>query len=267
MVARMRTPQPKACRIPARSAGLVISSTASHSGFIPRSSICMPAAFGQPESTSVCGPRSNCGTPCTAPASSSRSSTTPTRLPAAESARMQLRSSVVLPLPGRPASRQEADKSGRSCSGGCRISCGMRMQSDEISRIPVTRPSCTTALPHTPIRTPPGTLRNPSRSCSCTAYCDWAEAASSVRCSSCCGVRSQCGSGCSTPRRRMEGTCPHRSRISSTCAAFSPSSACAASRGRICSTCFSNLSAPFQSKSIAIHAAIFLHLDKAALPL
>ena len=163
MVASKCTPQPASCRIAARSFGCVISSTAIQSGFMPRSSISIPSAFLQPDSTSVHGPRSNALTPPAAPASSSRSSTTATRCPASDRTRMQLRSSVVLPLPGAPASRQELSRYGRSSCGGCRISRGMRMASDETSRIPATRPPCTTALPHTPQLLLHGVLRLPAR--------------------------------------------------------------------------------------------------------
>ena len=39
------------------------------------------------------------------------------------------------------------------------MACGTRIASDEISRRPVMQPFCTTALPQTPIRYPPGRLR------------------------------------------------------------------------------------------------------------
>ena len=168
-------PQLAICLTAARSSGCVISSTAIHCGFMLRSSISIPSLFGQLESTSVHGPRSNCGIPRTAPASSSRSSTTATRCPAAESVRIQLRRSVVFPYPGAPASRHESHRYGSRLSGGWKISCGMRIAIDETSRIPVTQPFCTTTLPQMPMRNPPGILRYPLRNCSCTAYCDCAD--------------------------------------------------------------------------------------------
>lgn len=100
-----------------RSSACVISSTATHMGFIARSSIIIAVRLPQPESTSVCAPRSNCGTPPTHPASSIRSSATATRAPASDSTRMQLRSSVVFPEPGAPAIRHEPVRYGRSPDG------------------------------------------------------------------------------------------------------------------------------------------------------
>ena len=246
IVASSLTPQPPACRIAARSSGCVISSTASHCGFILRSSMHIPSPFGQPESTSVHGPRSNCGTPCTAPASSSRSSATAMRCPVSESARMQLRSSVVFPLPGAPASRQDPCKYGSSCSGGCRMACGTRSARDEISRMPVIQPFCTTALPQTPSRYPPGRLRYPPRSCSCTAYCDCAEAFKSICCNSACDSVSRTGSARSAPMYKTDGLCPTRSRSSSICASGMPASAVCTACGSIRTIAFCICSPPVQ---------------------
>ena len=226
-----------------------------------RSSMSIPSIFGQPESTSVHGPRSNCGTPCSAPASSSRSSATATRCPVSESARMQLRSSVVFPLPGAPASRQDSCRYGSSCSGGCRMACGTRSARDEISRMPVMQPFCTTALPQTPSRYPPGRLRYPFRNCSCTAYCDCAEAFSKTCCSSFWDRTLRTGSGRSAPAYKTVGFCATRSRSSSTCASGMPVSAACTVCGSMRRISFC-IPSPPQSKSIVCPPPVCQLLDK-----
>ena len=74
------------------SASSVISSTAMTCGLALRSSMGIPTALGQPSSTSVWHPTSSCGTPRYIPASSPRSSTTPTR----SAARSSVRSGVSI---------------------------------------------------------------------------------------------------------------------------------------------------------------------------
>ena len=123
----------------------------------------MPTAFAQPLSTSVRGPRSNCGTPRRLPASSKRVSTTPTRhgrTPAAPVAhrRARSRSSVVLPQPGAESTSVERGSPAPSASSGSTGSAApstarlMRKLSEVTSVRRAGTPSCPTARPHTPTR-------------------------------------------------------------------------------------------------------------------
>ena len=70
-------------------------------GFIPRSSIMAPSAFGAPVRTSLWAPRSKPAPVSSAAASSFRSSATEIRSPPSDSRRISSRRAVVLPPPGR----------------------------------------------------------------------------------------------------------------------------------------------------------------------
>ena len=180
MLASRPTPQFAARHIARISSAAVISSTAMTCGFIPRSTIGIPSAFGQSESTSVWLPSSICGRPLQHTAISPRSSMTATRsarcsLSPSDSTRMRSRSSVVFPPPGgeRMSVLKSRPFSSKSCGAillpSPTSSHTMRSDSDEISFRLLTSPSLTTALPHTPRRNPPRSGRKPRRSVSMQA--------------------------------------------------------------------------------------------------
>ena len=169
MVASSATPQLAAAAMANRSSRTVISSTAMIWGLAARSRIGMPSALGQPSSTSVWQPTASCGVPWCMPATSPRSSTTAMRWAGRSSApsdrlRIISRSSVVLPSPGGDKITVERNRpSSHSCgsTGADTPSCSrpMRMQIEDRSRRLRLSPSRTTAVPHTPIRKPPGAVR------------------------------------------------------------------------------------------------------------
>ena len=174
------TPQFAARHIARISSSAVISSTAMTCGFMPRSTIGMPTAFGQSESTSVWLPSSICARPLQHTASSQRSSMTATRsarcsASPSDSTRMRSRSSVVFPPPG--GERMSVLKNRPSALKSCgamslpspMCSHTMRSASDEMSFRLLTSPSRTTALPHTPRRNPPRSGKKPCRSVSMQA--------------------------------------------------------------------------------------------------
>ena len=147
-------------------------------GFMARSTMGMPAALGQPSSTSVRGPTSIWGTPRQVTATSPRSSTRATRRGGqpspAERQRTRSRKSVVLPPPGGESSSvlwkvSRSKRLDTKAAAMPRHSRPMRTDTALRSRRPVTTPSRMMAVPHRPTRNPPRTDKYPARAASAAA--------------------------------------------------------------------------------------------------
>ena len=189
-----------------------------------RRSIISPWALGQPSSTSVRLPTASWGRPFHRAAISPRSSATPTRwgtmCTPSEAMRIRSRRRVVLPAPGgarmRVLSRHPSGPVSLSHTGSAapRPWRATRTEAEDRFRRLKISPPRRTAVPHSPTRWPPSTVRYPRRIWSSTVWTE-ARLASSSSCS-----RSRPVTG-SRPRVRSPSGrtavrgCPHRSRSSS----------------------------------------------------
>lgn len=131
---------PAAIRIASMSSGALISSNASTSGRMARSSIMQQAAFCPPVMMSVFAPTSNCGVRFCTAAISPRSSISEMRSPWSDSRRTHSRSSVVFPPPGgeRMSVLQKPSfiSCGTSASAHPGTACGMRTDTELSCRMP-----------------------------------------------------------------------------------------------------------------------------------
>ena len=163
-VAMTRTPHPTAEAAARQSSGEDISSIAITCGFIERKSIKAASDFGMSDMTSLMGPMSNCGTPRNTAASSPRSSQTATLTPELDITLMHSRRKVVLPPPGGEMMRtlSLAAQSFFNTSPPQFVLClGILIETELISRRPVSFPPLITPVPHTPMRKPKPQLIKP----------------------------------------------------------------------------------------------------------